>query len=449
MLRLYDTARRERTQLTPGTPGQVTVYVCGPTVYDDPHLGHGRMAVVFDTLRRTLARRVAPVRFVSNITDVDDKIIARARERGVAPAQLAARYEARWWEAMDALGVERPTETPHASAWIAEMVRVAERLLALGHAYETQTGIYLSVADVPDYGLLKHQDLAELRAGARIEPDEAKRSPLDFALWKRVSPEDYGYASPLGWGRPGWHTECVVMSTGLLGETFDLHGGGLDLAFPHHENERAQAALLGMPFAQHWMHNGFVELAGEKMSKSLGNTLDLHGALGRFGGRTVRLAYLRAHYRSPVELGEDALVQAAAQLARLDELARTALAEEAEQEDLERFDAALAEDLDTPAALAELAEVARAARAAARAGERAPASRRSAAVAAMLAALGLAPARAADVPEEVRALVTDREAAKRERDWPRADALRSRIGELGWQVRDTPSGPELVPLSDR
>ncbi len=259
--------------------------------------------------------------------------------------------------------------------------------------------------------------------------------------------ESYGFATQLGWGRPGWHTECVVMSTGLLGPSFDIHGGGLDLAFPHHENERAQAVLLGMPFAQRWIHNGFVELAGEKMSKSLGNTLSLRGAIARVGGRAVRLAYLRAHYRSPVEVSDDALAQASALLARLDEVARDADPNALERTDLAAFDDALASDLDTPSALAVLAETARAARAAAIAGERATASRRRAAVAAMLEALGLGTPRMAQAPLEVLNLVAAREEAKRAREWSRADELRERIREQGWQVRDTRSGPELVPIA--
>jgi len=445
MLRLYDTARRERTQLTVTTPGQVTMYVCGPTVYDDPHLGHGRMAVVFDVLRRTLERRIGSVRFVSNITDVDDKIVDRAHRSGIAPPELAARFEARWWQAMDKLAIARPSAAPRASEWIPAMVALTQRLLEAGHAYETPTGVYLAVEHVPDYGLLKHQSLAELQAGARVEPDETKRSPLDFALWKRLEREAYGYDTPLGWGRPGWHTECVVMSTNLLGERFDLHGGGLDLAFPHHENERAQATLLGMPFAQHWIHNGFVELEGEKMSKSLGNTLDLLGAIERFGGRTVRLAYLRAHYRSPVELGTEAFVQANSQLARLDEVARDGNANEADAADLEAFWTALDDDLDTPVALAELADIARAARSASQAGERALAARRQAAVARMLAELGLAPETRSEAPPEVYELLARREEAKRAGDYALADELRAYISTLGWQVRDTREGPQLVP----
>ncbi|ACU53274.1 cysteinyl-tRNA synthetase [Acidimicrobium ferrooxidans DSM 10331] len=445
MLRLYDTARRELIQLTPGTPEQVTVYVCGPTVYDDPHLGHGRLAVVFDTLRRTLERLVAPVRFVSNITDIDDKIVDRAAREGVTPPAIAERYESRWWDAIDALGVRRPTVAPHASEWLDAMVALIERLVDRGHAYMTKNGVYLSVDHVPDYGLLKHQALEELRAGARVEVDDAKRSPLDFALWKTVESDAYGFATSLGYGRPGWHTECVAMSTELLGSTFDLHGGGMDLVFPHHENERAQASLLDMGFAQHWVHNAFVELEGEKMSKSLGNTFGLHDAIASAGGRVVRLAYLRAHYRSPVELTTTTLEQAAAQLARLDSQAGAGDARAAEPADLEEFDAALADDLDTPAALAVMAEAARAARSAALAGESALANRRRAALAAMLETLGLPVPPRASIPSEVTALVAERDHAKRDRDFARADALRAEIAALGYQVRDTPNGPEILP----
>ena len=298
------------------------MYVCGPTVYDVPHLGHGRFTLVFDVLRRYLEFRGLDVRYVSNITDIDDHIITRASEEGRSEAEVSAQYEAVWWEAMDALGVKRPTEAPHATAFVEDMVGLIGALVDRGVAYETTDGVYLSVDRIEGYGLLARQSLQSLRSGARVEPGEEKRSPLDFVLWKKARPGEPTWASPWGPGRPGWHTECVVMSLDLLGEGFDLHGGGMDLAFPHHENERAQAVGVGHAFARHWVHNGWVMVEGEKMSKSLGNFTSLTDLLERADARAYRLLVLRAHYRSPIEVTPATVDQAEKALTRLDDLAR-------------------------------------------------------------------------------------------------------------------------------
>ena len=245
VLQLHDTATGEVAPLRLRTPGRVSMYVCGPTVDGEPHLGHGRFSLVFDVLRRYLVFTGLDVTYVSNITDIDDKIIDRAAAAGVPIDEFTAANEARWWEIMDALGVLRPDETPHATAFVDRMVDLVADLVARGVAYETGDGVYLSVMDVPGYGLLAHQPLDSLRAGARVEADEEKRSPLDFVLWKKAKPGEPSWESPWGPGGPGWHTECVVMSLDLLGDGFDLHGGGQDLIFPHHENERAQAVAEG------------------------------------------------------------------------------------------------------------------------------------------------------------------------------------------------------------
>ena len=246
------------------------MYVCGPTVYDLPHIGHGRANLTFDILRRYLSFAGLKVHHVANVTDVDDNIIKRAAELGRTEPDVAAEFEARWWEAMDALGDLRPQDIPHATQYIEDMVALVGELVARGNAYETPDGVYLEVSKVDGYGLLAQQPLDSLQAGARVEANEDKRSPLDFALWKKAKEGEPSWDSPWGPGRPGWHTECVVMSLDLLGEGFDLHGGGQDLKFPHHENERAQAVADGKAFARHWMHNGWVEVEGTKMSKSLG-----------------------------------------------------------------------------------------------------------------------------------------------------------------------------------
>ena len=272
MLRLHDTATGTVRPLELRDPGHVSMYVCGPTVYDLPHLGHGRYALVFDVLRRHLLFSGLDVRYVSNITDVDDNIIKRAAEQGRSESEVAVEYEAEWWAAMDALGNLRPTDTPHATAYVADMVTLVAALVERQVAYETSDGVYLSVDRVPGYGLLALQPLDSLRAGARVEAVEEKRSPLDFALWKKAKAGEPSWPSPWGPGRPGWHTECVVMSLDLLGDGFDLHGGGRDLAFPHHENERAQAVALGRPFARHWAHNGWVEVGGRRCPSRSGTS---------------------------------------------------------------------------------------------------------------------------------------------------------------------------------
>ncbi len=382
------------------------MYVCGPTVYDSPHIGHGRMALVFDVLRRYLIFTGLDVTYVSNITDIEDKIIDRAAERGVDPTGLAAVYEEDWWRAMDALGVMRPDETPHATAYVGRMVDLVTDLIGRGVAYETGDGVYLSVADLPGYGVLARQPLDSLRAGARVEQDEEKRSPLDFALWKKAKPGEPTWESPWGPGRPGWHTECVVMALDLLGEGFELHGGGLDLAFPHHENERAQAMAVGRPFARHWVHNGLVTVEGDKMSKSLHNFTSLEDLLARSDPRAYRLLVLRSHYRSPMEVTPTTVADAESGLARLDELSRrfglahqlasgpvvTPAGDDAGHTDSEailRFRHQMDDDLDTPAAVGSVFELVRRANAAADRGDTEAAGRQARTVALVCGALGL------------------------------------------------------------
>jgi cysteinyl-tRNA synthetase len=461
VFRLHDTAVGDLAPLRLREPGRVSMYVCGPTVYDTPHIGHGRFSLVFDVLRRYLIFTGLQVTYVSNITDIEDNIIERASERGIEPSELTAINEAEWWEAMDALGVLRPDESPHATAYVDRMVDLITELVGRGVAYETGDGVYLSVADVPGYGLLAHQPLDSLRAGARVETDQEKHSPLDFALWKKAKPGEPTWASPWGPGRPGWHTECVVMSLDLLGEGFDLHGGGLDLAFPHHENERAQAVALGRRFARHWVHNGFVVVEGEKMSKSLGNFTSLDDLLSRSDPRAYRLLVLRSHYRSPLEVTPGTVRDAEAGLARLDELARRfaladALADgpvvapddvgdQLDNEVLERFHDHMNADLDTPGALAEVFDLARRANAAGDGGDTSTA-RRSARTAGLLsAALGLP--LGGPSPQALDPAAADkvrrRDEARAASDWSTADALRTELEESGWLVEDGPEGTRV------
>ena len=458
MLHLHDTATGTVRLLEPRTEGEVSMYVCGPTVYDLPHIGHGRYNLVFDVLRRYLLFCGLDVRYVSNVTDVDDKIIERAAQEGRTEPEVATEFEARWWEAMDALGLLRPDDTPHATAYVARMVDLVSDLVARGVAYETSDGVYLEVDQVPGYGLLARQSLDSLRSGARVEANEEKRSPLDFALWKKAKVGEPAWDSPWGPGRPGWHTECVVMSLDLLGDGFDLHGGGQDLAFPHHENERAQAVAEGRAFARHWVHNGWVEVEGTKMSKSLGNFTSLTDLLSRCDGRAYRLLVLRAHYRSPIEVTAPTLADAEKALERLDTLARRfGLADllagaagyvveqrdaaEADRDALAAFHRRMDDDLDTPGALAGIFELVTAAHSAADAGDEGEGRRLASSAAVLAAALGLAlNGGGADLDEDTRGLVAARDEARQAKDWARADALRDELVALGWTVEDTPSG---------
>ena len=444
MVRLHDTARGRVAELARRQPGRVSMYVCGPTVYDEPHVGHGRFALVFDVLRRYLSWSGNEVTYVSNITDVDDKIIDRARREGRSPADVAAQYERSWYDATDRLGILRPDHDPHATAYVGAMVDWVDGLVAAGAAYETGDGVYLATDAVEGYGLLARQPLDTLRAGARVAVGEQKRSPLDFALWKKVAPGEASWPSPWGQGRPGWHTECVVMALDLLGDGFDLHGGGMDLAFPHHENERAQAVAAGRRFASAWAHNGFVEVGGEKMSKSLGNFTTLPELLGATDARAYRLVVLQSHYRAPVEVTPASLEAASAALAGLDDFARRRPelpGGPADPDALARFTAAMDDDLDTPAAMAVLFDAVRAANRAVDAGDPAAAGSLGAAVVAMGEAVGLALAAGEEVPEAVAAALAQREAARAGRDWAAADAIRDDLAGQGWIVEDAPSGP--------
>ncbi|HEY3701689.1 MAG TPA: cysteine--tRNA ligase [Acidimicrobiales bacterium] len=455
MLRLHDTALGAVTDIAPREPGRLSMYVCGPTVYDVPHIGHGRQVLVYDVLRRYLEWGGVDVVHVSNVTDIDDNIVRRSEEEGRPADEVAHHYEGVYWNAMDRLGVARPSVVPHATDYVAGMVELIAKLVARGIAYESSDGVYLSVEKVDGYGQLSHQPLQSLRAGARVEVDEAKRSPVDFALWKRAKPGEPAWESPWGAGRPGWHTECVVMSLDLLGEDFDLHTGGLDLVFPHHENERAQAMALGRPFARHWMHHAFVEVAGEKMSKSLGNYTSLVDLLDRTDARAYRLLVLQSHYRTPLEVTPATITAAESALERLDALARrfelgarSSLAgpgsEELDGEAVARFRRAMDDDLDTPVAMAVVFELLRSANAAADDGETERARRLAATVAELAGAMGLELGQADDVvDDESAALVERRDAARRARDFASADALRDELTARGWVVEDGPEGTSI------
>jgi cysteinyl-tRNA synthetase len=440
MLRLHDTATGEVRPLELREPGKVSMYVCGPTVYGPPHLGHGRFALVFDVLRRYLAWSGLDVTYVSNITDIDDKIIDRANKEGRDSTEIAAKCEAVWYRAMEAINVQRPDHDPHATAYVSQMVDLIGRLVDAGVAYETSDGVYLESEKVDGYGLLARQSIDSLRAGARVEAVDEKRSPVDFVLWKKAKPNEPSWPSPWGEGRPGWHTECVVMSLDLLGDGFDIHGGGQDLAFPHHENERAQAIALGNRFANHWVHNGFVEVGGEKMSKSLGNFTNLLDLVESHDARAYRLLVLRSHYRAPIEVSAETVADAEAALERLDRFAERYASVDADPDPaaLAQFRELMDDDLSTPAAMALVFDLVRRAN---------PPTDDAAAAAAALEicrAVGLElRSEAAAVDPDAVALARRRDEARAAKDWATADALRDELVALGYEVADTPAGTEL------
>jgi cysteinyl-tRNA synthetase len=449
MLHLYDTATREVRELALREPGTVSIYLCGPTVYGPPHLGHGRATLVYDVLRRYLEWSGLRVRLVSNITDIDDKIIERANREQRPWQEITTKCERVWFDAMGTLDVERPTDVPHATEYVDEMVAMIGQLVELGRAYATDDGVYLSVETVEDYGLLANQRLDDLLAGGgerEVFGAEHKRHPADFALWKLSKPGEPSWPSPWGDGRPGWHSECVVMSLDLLGEGFDLHCGGMDLKFPHHENERAQAVALGKRFANHWMHNGFVvDAEGEKMSKSLGNVANLLDLTEHYDPRAYRMLLLQSHYRGPVSVTRENIDASVKALAGLDAFAaRTASVAPATADApaLDAFRARMDDDLDTPGAMALLFDTVRRANGALdAAGDEAGAL--VAAVHEMCTAVGLMLKGAADVPAEAAAKAAALDAARAAKDFATADALRAELQADGWTVETTKVGTTL------
>ncbi len=450
VLHLFDTAQGKVVPFEPREPGKVSMYVCGPTVYGPPHLGHGRFSLVFDVLRRYLTWTGLEVNYVSNITDIDDKIIKRANDEGRDWSDIAQKCEQVWWKAMEAIGVERPTSDPHATAYVDQMVELIADLIARDVAYVSDDGVYFTPTAVADYGLLARQSIESLQAGARVEVADHKHSPIDFALWKFTKFGEPSWPSPWGEGRPGWHTECVVMSLDLLGDGFDLHGGGQDLAFPHHENERAQALAAGRTFARHWMHNGFVEVSGEKMSKSLGNFTNLLDLVESTDPRAYRLLVLRSHYRTPVEVTHATTDDASAALRRLDAFARRAsnagLDGKPDGPSIEAFRVAMDSDLDTPAAVALLFGLVGQANTALDAGDNVSAAPLAVAAFEICRAVGLVlNSGGEEVPTEILERAKARDEARASKDWAAADAIRDELTAAGWLVEDTADGTQVRP----
>jgi len=450
VLNLYDTATQTVKPLALRQPGTVSIYLCGPTVYGPPHLGHGRATLVYDILRRYLEWSGLSVRMVSNITDIDDKIIDRANRESRPWQEITEKCESVWFEAMGRLGVQRPTDVPHATEYVDSMVDMIGTLISLDRAYVTSDGVYLNVPSVPDYGLLAHQSLDDMLAGGGdrdVLGAGEKKHPADFALWKFSKPGEPSWPSPWGDGRPGWHSECVVMSLDLLGEGFDLHCGGADLRFPHHENERAQAVALGKTFANHWMHNGFVvDAEGEKMSKSLGNVANLLDLLEHYDPRAYRMLLLQSHYRSPVRVGQDNIDASVKALAGLDSFAaRTAqFGDGSVDESIKaRFVAAMDNDLDTTQAMAIIFDTVRAANAAVDSGDESTAATLRATVIEIAGALGLELSAGVDVDAEIIAKAAALDAARAAKDFATADAIRNELQDAGYVVETSKEGTRV------
>ncbi|HEY5559704.1 MAG TPA: cysteine--tRNA ligase [Steroidobacteraceae bacterium] len=473
MLQVYNSLTGRKEPFQPIDPPHVRMYVCGITVYDYIHVGHARSQIAFDVIRRWLRASGYAVTYVRNITDIDDKIIQRARERGEAFEALTDRFIAAMNEDFAALGIEKPDHEPRATAYIREIVRMIETLLQRGFAYVGTSGdVLYSVAKFEKYGRLSGKKLADLRAGARVDVDEAKRDPLDFVLWKRAKPGEPAWESPWGAGRPGWHIECSAMAVALLGEHFDIHGGGMDLMFPHHENEIAQScAASDSRFANVWMHNGFVRIDDEKMSKSLGNFFTVRQVLPRLRPEVLRAFLLSSHYRGPVNYAEDNLKQADAALQRMYLALRDVKGDARGDAPLlkraspfsggasRRFGEAMDDDFNTPEALAAMQSLARDLNIAKSSGDHAKAAGLAAELRHLGGILGLltvepdvwlatrseltgsAAAESGTIdPTEIDRLVLARVAARRSRDFAESDRIRDELAAKGVVLEDGPTG---------
>ena len=452
MLHLYDTVTRDVRELKLREPGKLGIYLCGPTVYGPPHLGHGRATLVYDILRRYMEWCGVQVRLVSNITDIDDKIIDRANRENRPWEEITHKCENVWFDAMNALGVMRPTDVPHATEYVEQMVDMIGELMSSDSAYATDDGVYLDISSVPDYGLLAHQNLDDMLSGGgdrEVLGAAQKRHPADFALWKFSKPGEPSWPSPWGEGRPGWHSECVVMSLQLLGEGFDLHCGGADLRFPHHENERAQAVALGKTFAQHWMHNGFVvDTDGEKMSNSLGNVTNLVDLVQNYDPRAYRKLLLQTHYRSPVKVGQDNIDSSVKSLSNLDgfadRMSKAALpAVLANAEVLAKFREVMDNDIDTANAMAIIFDTVRRANIAIEASDTEACAALATAVHEMCNALGLILRSGDDIDAAIVERAQQLDAARVAKDFASADAIRIELQAAGYVVETTKAGTRV------
>ena len=463
-MQIFNSQSRRKEELVPLEEGHIRMYVCGPTVYNYIHIGNARPFIVFDVLRRYLEFRGYRVTFVQNFTDIDDKMIRRANEEGITVKELGDRFIEEYKKDAAALGIRPATIHPRATEHIGEIIKMVKQLQDKGFAYEADGDVYFDVSKDPGYGKLSGQNLEDLEAGARVDVNEdVKRNPADFALWKSAKPGEPSWRSPWGPGRPGWHIECSAMSRKYLGDTFDIHAGGKDLLFPHHENEVAQSeCCTGKTFARYWMHNGFINVDNQKMSKSLGNFFTVRDILKEYEAEDIRMFMLSAHYRSPVNFSREMMSQARASLQRLytardnmafllahavdkaltdKEQALLDAAAAAEQ----KFDAAMDDDLNTADAIGAIFDIVRAANTSLGAdSSKAAVSGTLSAMERLCGVLGLVvrPWEEA-VPEDVKALADARARARAEKNWAESDRLRDEMKSLGWSVEDTPQGQKV------
>ncbi len=462
-MQVYNTMTRKKEELIPLVPGEISMYACGPTVYNFFHIGNARPFIVFDTMRRYLEYRGYRVKFVQNFTDIDDKMIRRAAEENTSVKELGDRFIREYYKDADALGVKRASVNPRATEHISEIIGLVETLIEKGHAYVAPSGdVYFSVRSFPGYGKLSGQNIDDLENGARVDPGDEKRDPLDFALWKAEKPGEPSWDSPWGKGRPGWHIECSAMSMSLLGPTFDIHAGGQDLVFPHHENEIAQSeAATGKPFARYWMHNGYINVDNQKMSKSLGNFFTVREIAAEFDLEAVRMFMLGVHYRNPVNFSRELIRQAEAALTRLktarERLESAAVSSEKTDADdafaaelgayKSRFCDAMDDDLNTADALGVLFELARAINVFVTEPRGKDALDKAKSLFDELTGvLGLCVQKAEEFPEDAISLMNERQTARKQKDFARADTIRDELKAAGFTVEDTANGPKLKKL---
>ena len=464
MMLLFNDLTRKREEFVPITPGKVSFYSCGPTVYDYFHIGNARPFIVFDVLRRWLEHEGYKVTFVQNFTDIDDKMIHRAHQEHITVAELADKFIAEYNRDADALGIRRPDVSPRATEHIPEIISTIEKIIANGHAYVSEGDVYFDIRSWPKYGSLCKQNLEDLEAGARVEPGEKKRDPLDFALWKAEKPGEPSWPSPWGKGRPGWHIECSAMSSKYLGDNIDIHSGGVDLMFPHHENEAAQseaASNSGKPFVNYWLHNGFLLIDSEKMSKSLGNFLTARAAIEKYPPLALRFFMLSAHYRSPINFTPESLEQSSAGVERLrnckgdlDFAAKTRRNDSASfdvdgyksqlQELDKKFSDAMNDDFNTAAAMGILFDVVYLINTTMKDNETLPGEFFTLSQNALkgyddiLGVIGSDEAENDDA--EIESLIQERTEARKAKNFKRSDEIRDELKERGIVLEDTPQG---------
>ena len=461
-MKIYNSQTRRKEEFVPIEPGKVRIYSCGPTVYNYFHIGNARPFIMFDLLRRYLEYRGYEVKFVQNFTDIDDKMIKRANEEGTTVEELGDRFIAEYFKDADALGIHRATVHPRATRHIGDIIGLIKRLEKNGLAYNVNGDVYFDTEAFPGYGKLSGQNLEDLEAGARIDVDDAKRHPMDFALWKAQKPGEPAWPSPWGMGRPGWHIECSAMSMKYLGETIDIHCGGKDLLFPHHENEIAQSeGATGKPFVHYWMHNGHINVDNQKMSKSLGNFFTVRDISKEFDLEAVRMFMISAHYRSPVNFSKEMIEQSKAALDRLytardnwtfllDHAPEREL-NEAEQaliakgrEAVVKFDEAMDDDLNTADAIGAIFELVKEGNLAITADTaRAAIKSTLSTLKEMTDVLGILTRENDAIPDDIKALVEQRKQARAEKNWAESDRLRDEITARGFVLEDTPKGAKV------